>query len=179
MKSITEGDLADCVQSSLDAHSQQHPKASGKATPLGSAASRSGNQQRFQQAKSANDSMEEAEIAEALKSNESSLGAASLLRRKEIELEQQQLARAAAKKKKAHSAAARYMDLEADLGSDNEENDDRVKRIDKDDVEEDENGLDDSLDGFVEHGPAGDDEEIAAGDEAARDLFLARQAEQD
>ena len=33
--------------------------------------------------------MEEAEIAEALKSNESSLGAGSLLRRKEIELEQQ------------------------------------------------------------------------------------------
>jgi hypothetical protein len=30
-------------------------------------------------------------------------------------------------KKKKISAAARFMDLEADLGSDNEENDDRVK----------------------------------------------------
>lgn len=49
-----------------------------------------------------------------------------------------------------------------------------MKRIDKDDVEEDEDGLDDSLDGFVEHGPAGDDEEIEAGNQAARDLFLAK-----
>ena len=72
------------------------------------------------------------------------------------------------------SAAARFMDLEADLGSDNEENDDKVKRINRDDYEEDENGLDDSLDGFVDHNePAGDQEEIKAGDEAARDLFMA------
>ena len=42
--------------------------------------------------------------------------------------------------------------MEADLGSDNEENDDRVKNINKDDIEEDEDGLDDSLDGFVDHG---------------------------
>ncbi len=53
------------------------------------------------------------------------------------------------------------MDLEAELGSDNEENDDRVKRINRDDLEEDENGLDDSLDGFVDNeAPAGDAEEI-------------------
>jgi len=37
--------------------------------------------------KSVNDSMEEAEIAEALKSNESSMGATSMLGRKELELE--------------------------------------------------------------------------------------------
>lgn len=49
-----------------------------------------------------------------------------------------------------------------------------MKRINKEDFEEDEEGLDDSLDGFVEHGPVGDDEEIAAGNEAARDLYLAR-----
>ena len=68
------------------------------------------------------------------------------------------------------------MDLEADLGSDNEENDDRVKRINREDVEEDENGLDDSLDGFVDHEQlVGDDEEIQAADQAARDLFLAKQ----
>ena len=70
------------------------------------------------------------------------------------------------------------MDLEADLGSDNEENDDKVKKIDKEDIEEDEYGLDDSLDGFVDHNePAGDDEEIKAGEEAARELFMAKQAE--
>ena len=67
------------------------------------------------------------------------------------------------------------MDLEADLGSDNEENDDRVKRINKDDFEENESGLDDSLDGFVDHGgPAGDEQEIEAADDAARDLFMAK-----
>ena len=68
-----------------------------------------------------------------------------------------------AKAKKQKSAAARFMDLEADLGSDNEENDDKIKRINKDDLEEDENGLDDSLEGFVDHEePAGDEEEIEA-----------------
>lgn len=116
--------------------------------------------------------MEEAEIAEALKSNESSLGAGDLLRRKEIEAERVQKA---AKARKQKSAAARFMDLEAELGSDNEENDDRVKRINKTDFEEDENGLDDSLDGFVDNEqPAGDDEEIEAANQAARDLFIAR-----
>ena len=117
--------------------------------------------------------MGEEEIAEALQSNnESSLGAASLLRRKEIEMKQIK------KKKAAQSAAAAFLDQEAELGSDNEENDDKVKKINKDDAEEDENGLDDSLDGFVDNeAPAGDDEEIKAADQAARDLFLAKQAE--
>lgn len=119
--------------------------------------------------------MEEAEIAEALKSNESSLGAGDLLRRKEMEAER---AQKAAKARKQKSEAARFMDLEAELGSDNEENDDRIKRINKTDFEEDENGLDDSLDGFVDNEqPAGDDEEIEAANQAARDLFIARQAE--
>lgn len=63
------------------------------------------------------------------------------------------------------------MDLEADLGSDNEENDDRVKRINREDAEENENGLDDDLDGFVTHEvPAGD----AEGEEAARDLYMSK-----
>ena len=48
-------------------------------------------------------------------------------------------------------AATRFMDLEADLGSDNEENDDIIKKIDRNDLEEDENDLDDSLDGFVDN----------------------------
>lgn len=116
--------------------------------------------------------MEEAEIAEALKSNESSLGAGDLLRRKEVE------AKKVAKAKKLKSAAARFLDEEAELGSDNEENDDKIKRINRDDIEEDENGLDDSLDGFVDNEmPAGDDEEIEAANQAARDLYLAKQAE--
>ena len=94
--------------------------------------------------------MEEEEIAEALKSNnESSLGAESLLRRKEI-LDKEKKIQAKKKMKKIR-AATRFMDLEADLGSDNEDNDDVVKRIDRNDAEENENDLDDSLDGFVDN----------------------------
>ena len=53
-----------------------------------------------------------------------------------------------------------------------------MKRINKDDDEEDEDGLDEDLEGFVEKGPiAGDAEEIAAGDAAARALFAAQQDE--
>lgn len=72
------------------------------------------------------------------------------------------------------SAAAKFMDLEADLGSDNEENDDRVKKINREDAEENEQGLDEDLEGFVTHEiPEGD----AEGEAAARDLFMANQAE--
>ena len=142
-------------------------QGSGKTTPADGS---------VKQAKSVNESMEEEEIAEALKSNESSLGAGDLLKRKEIDLEALRVQQEKEnKRKKKASAAARFMDLEADLGSDNEENDDKVKKIDRNDIEEDEHGLDDSLDGFVDNeAPAGDDEEIAAGEQAARDLFLAR-----
>ena len=121
--------------------------------------------------------MEEAEIAEALKSNnESSLGAESLLRRKEIQDKEKK--NQARKKMKKRKAASRFMDLEADLGSDNEDNDDVVKKIDRNDLEEDENDLDDSLDSFVDNeAPKGDDEEIAAAEQAARDLYMAKQAE--
>ena len=106
--------------------------------------------------------MEEAEIAEALKSNnESSLGAESLLRRKEIQEKEQKIL--AKKKMKKMRAATRFMGLEADLGSDNEDNDDVIKRIDRNDLEENENDLDNSLDSFVDNeAPEGDDEEIAA-----------------
>ena len=69
-----------------------------------------------------------------------------------------------------NSAAAKFMDLEADLGSDNEENDDKIKKINREDAEECENGLDEDLDGFVTHeAPVGDEEAEAA----ARDLYMA------
>ncbi len=56
----------------------------------------------------------------------------------------------------------RFLDEEAELGSDNEENDDVRKNIDREgDDEENEEGLDDDLGGFVVHGH--DDDEI--GDE--------------
>ena len=43
------------------------------------------------------------------------------------------------------------MEEEAELGSDNEDNDDIRKNIDKNDEEEDENGMDSDLSGFVVH----------------------------
>lgn len=48
-------------------------------------------------------------------------------------------------------------DEEAELGSDDEENDDIRKDIDRNDEEENEDDLDDDLEGFVVRG---DDEEI-------------------
>jgi len=69
------------------------------------------------------------------------------------------------------SAAAKFMDLEADLGSDNEENDDRVKKINREDAEENENGLDDDLDGFVDQEVPVED---AEGEAAARDLYMSK-----
>ena len=72
------------------------------------------------------------------------------------------------------SVAAKFMDLEADLGSDNEENDDRVKAINRDDAEENEAGLDGDLEGFVTNeAPVANKE----GEAAARDFFMAKQAE--
>ena len=52
----------------------------------------------------------------------------------------------------------KFLDEEAELGSDDEEKDDIKKLINKDDDEENEEGLDEDLDGFVVHG--GDDEEV-------------------
>jgi len=51
----------------------------------------------------------------------------------------------------------RFLEEEAELGSDDEENDDVRKRINRDDDEEHDSDLDDDLDGFV---VKGDDNEI-------------------
>ena len=45
----------------------------------------------------------------------------------------------------------KYFEMEADMGSDDEEHDDMVKNIDRNCEDEDEEGLDDDLDGFVVH----------------------------
>ena len=62
-------------------------------------------------------------------------------------------------------AIRKFMDEEAELGSDDEENDDGRRDIDRGDAEENEEGLDDDLDGFVVYGA--DDEEIADPDSDA------------
>ena len=56
----------------------------------------------------------------------------------------------------------KFLEMEAQLGSDNEENDDMIKAINRDDEEEDEDGQDEDLDGFVVH--EADEEEIGDAD---------------
>ena len=47
-----------------------------------------------------------------------------------------------------------FLDVEAELGSDREENDDaKAKSIDMNDIEEDEDGMDSDLSGFVDREP--------------------------
>ena len=54
----------------------------------------------------------------------------------------------------------RFVDDEAELGSDNEENDERAKAIDKNDIEEREDDEGDhDLEGFVDRGPLEGDAE--------------------
>lgn len=54
--------------------------------------------------------------------------------------------------KQRRNKARGFFDEEAELGSDDEEKDDVKKQINKEDIEENEDGLDSSLDGFVEKG---------------------------
>lgn len=64
----------------------------------------------------------------------------------------------------------KFLDEEAELGSDNEDNDSVRKHIDRDgDLEEDEDGLDDDLGGFVVH--QGDDAEIGEENEDVYEKF--------
>lgn len=66
-------------------------------------------------------------------------------------------------KERKLKALRKYLDDEAELGSDDEDHDDVRKNIDREGDEEDEDGLDEDLGGFVVHD--GDDAEI--GDESA------------
>ena len=63
------------------------------------------------------------------------------------------------------------MEDEAELGSDDEERDDVRKKINREGADENEEGLDADLDGFVVHG--NDDDDIGSADDEMRDKFLA------
>jgi hypothetical protein len=63
----------------------------------------------------------------------------------------------------------KFLEIEADLGSDNEDND-VVKVINRNDLEENEDGHDEDLQGFVVHG---DDQEIGGADDDMRAKYLA------
>lgn len=65
-----------------------------------------------------------------------------------------------AAKRKEKAKLRRFVDDEAELGSDNEENDERAKAIDRNDIEEREDDEDDrDLEGFVDRGPLEGDAE--------------------
>ena len=78
------------------------------------------------------------------------------------------------KKKKRVKMA--FFEDEAELGSDKEGNDDIKKRIDKNDQEEVDDGLDSDLDGFVVHG---DDEVVPDADVNAHAKYLVDMADDD
>ena len=66
----------------------------------------------------------------------------------------------------------KFLETEAELGSDNEEHDDVRKRIRSDDDEEDSDSDDSDLSGLVDNAPLGDDEEIEVANAAIRDRHL-------
>jgi uncharacterized ferredoxin-like protein len=72
----------------------------------------------------------------------------------------------------------KFLEEEAELGSDNEDNDDVRKNINRQgDEEEDEEGLDDDLEGFVVH--PGDEEEIGEANEELYDKYQRDMEEKD
>lgn len=72
----------------------------------------------------------------------------------------------------------KFVDLEAEIGSDDEEHDEgKAKSINSGDHDENEEGLDDDLKGFVVQG--GQDEEIGGTDEEMRLRFIKEQREAD
>lgn len=81
-----------------------------------------------------------------------------------------------AKKAKTREAAKGFFDEEAELGSDDENKDDNRKAINKDDAEENEEGMDSDLEGFV---AKGDDVEIGDAEEGALDKFMQDMKEDD
>ena len=78
----------------------------------------------------------------------------------------------AAKKRQEREQMRKYYEDEAELGSDNEENDDVRKKINRNDAEEADDGLDSDLDGFVVKGEEGDAAEIGAGNDEMREMFI-------
>ena len=70
---------------------------------------------------------------------------------------------------KQFERVAGFFDNEAELGSDDENKDEIKKQINKDDAEENEDGLDSDLDGFVDNR---DEKEIGDPDHDAEEKFL-------
>ena len=95
-------------------------------------------------------------IVEAVKKSQESSEAALMLKQR------QNL------KKKQRQKVAGFFDDEAELGSDDENKDDTKKQINKNDIEENEEGLDSDLDGFVDNR---DDKEIGDPDHDAEEKF--------
>ena len=67
---------------------------------------------------------------------------------------------------------AALFDDEAELGSEDEDHGDRVKKIDRDDIEENEDGLDEDLEGFIDREIANDNDDINDPNNAALSKYL-------
>lgn len=91
------------------------------------------------------------------------------MRQRRVKAVNSQSSSVKAKKVKAFQAAKGFFDEEAELGSDDENKVDARKHIDKDDQEENEDGLDSDLDGFV---AKGDEVEVGDAEEGALNKFM-------
>lgn len=67
---------------------------------------------------------------------------------------------------------AAMFDDEAELGSEDEEHDNRRKEIDRDDIEENEEGLDKDLEGFIDYNMPNDNDDIHDPNNAALQKYL-------
>lgn len=79
----------------------------------------------------------------------------------------------AAKKRQEREAMRKYYEDEAELGSDNEGNDDIRKKINRNDADEvDGEDLDSDLEGFVVKGEEGDSAEIGAATAEMHEMYI-------
>lgn len=76
------------------------------------------------------------------------------------------------KQKATKARIAKFLEEEAELGSDNEEHDDVRKKIRSDEDEDEGSNSDSDLSGFVDNAPLGDEDEIAEANAALREKYL-------
>ena len=117
----------------------------------------------------------------SLKSASDSINADDILEKRRLDAENEIARKAKREKKRAKKAKlAKFLEEEAELGSDNEEHDDVRKRIKSDEEDErEESDLDSDVSNLVDNCPLGDDEEIAEGNAAIRELHMKHAEEED
>lgn len=116
----------------------------------------------------------------SLKSETDSVNADDILEKRRMDAAEQIERKAKKNKERARRAKlAKFLEEEAELGSDNEEHDDVKKRIKSDDDEIEESDPDSDISDLVNDAPLGDQEEIAETNAAVRELHMKHVEEED